>query len=88
MAQWLPLPGYKEYEVSERGELRGANTKHVLNKKHQTAIWRKILEASGSSASTCANVYTTVPRRAAASEQLTGTKTAPCALARRHPRAI
>ena len=33
--EWRPLPGYPEYEVSERGELRGSRKKNVLNKKHQ-----------------------------------------------------
>jgi hypothetical protein len=45
--KWLPLPGYNEYEVSQRGELRGAKKKRRLNKKQQTSIWRKIICEGG-----------------------------------------
>jgi hypothetical protein len=45
--KWRPLPGYDEYEVSEHGELRGARKKNLLNKKHQAAIWRKIICEGG-----------------------------------------
>jgi hypothetical protein len=44
---WRPVPGHAEYEVSDHGEIRGAKSKHLLNRKHQAAIWRKLLVERG-----------------------------------------
>src|SRR5262249_46776057 len=43
--RWRPLPGLPEYEVSDSGEVRGARSNQLINKKHHAAIWRKMLSA-------------------------------------------